>query len=448
MKRILCRSLCLTLALVMVLTLASCEKKDDFTGVADRLVDVDDMPSPTEDPAAFLKLNAQNTLAVLEKRYEASPLAALAKIEAASGRLDLSLAGGGTIGGVSASLAFDRTAGRARLDASLESGGGDLSVGLYADGDFVGLYIPDFLGEGFFGFSPTGIYEQASGSALGELMGDEVLSALKEAEEMMASARTAPKLSREELEKRGDQLLSQLFSSAVLTVEKESVRRDGVEDDGCVVALEMDSAAMADLLERTYELFPEISMDDETRRSIADLRASGVRCRAELMADGYLVSVDLTFTDTTGSEGAVSVNFFDDSAESVAITGSEGSVTVRSLAETDGGGWSHTLTVDNNGESATVSTTYGGDGKLSVSLASPGRNGGFSGDLKITDAGFTLDEVSVTSDNATKAIPLTVTFTAGGTVEKPTDTKNIFSLDETELRSLLLTAYMALGLTV
>lgn len=442
MKRILCRSLCLTLALVMVLTLASCKKKDDFTGVADRLVDVDDMPSPTEDPAAFLKLNAQNTLAVLEKRYEASPLAALAKIEAASGRLDLSLAGG-----VSASLAFDRTAGRARLDASLESGGGDLSVGLYADGDFVGLYIPDFLGEGFFGFSPTGIYEQASGSALGELMGDEVLSALKEAEAMIASARTAPKLSREELEKRGDQLLSQLFSSAVLTVEKESVRRDGVEDDGCVVSLEMDSAAMADLLEKTYELFPEISMDDETRQSIADLRASGVRCRAELMADGYLVSVDLTFTDTTGSEGAVSVNFFDDSAESVAITGPEGSVTVKSLAETDNGGWSHTLTVDNNGESATVTTSYG-DGKLSVSLASPGRNGGFSGDLKITDAGFTLDEVSVTSDNATKAIPLTVTFTAGGTVEKPTDTKNIFSLDETELRSLLLTAYMALGLTV
>ena len=435
------RLICLALALALALSLGACGKKGGFMGVADLLVSVEQMPSPEKDPAGFLRLNMKNTCDALKKRYAESPLAALAGVRADSGAFSLTLADTEERGALTAGLTFDRKAGRISLNAVTGQG----VVRLYADPEFFGVSLPEVLGQEYYGFKPADIYEQASGSALGALMEEDTMASLKELEGLLDGVRSAPRISQEEAEKRLDKAFDELLAASDVAVERATVQYGEQKTDGCMITVDTDGAAVAACWEKIGDIFPGLKAALAGSGADTDsLDSPAVKCRGSFAANGCLISVSFTFTGPDTSQTALEANFFAENGETFTFTQKEEAVTLKSRPLTGESGWSHTLTLEKAGESAVLTTTYE-QGKVSLSLVSPKKSGGVSGDLHITDSGFSFDNTSVTSDGQTRSDPLTVSFTAGGSVEKPTDTVNIFSLDEAELTALLIKAYTALG---
>lgn len=442
MKKITYRLLCLALALSLALALAACGKTGDAENVDSQNTEREG-PDPTEDPRAFLEYNAKNTAQELEARWEGHPLSILPGLNADSGTLDVSLTREGKSGGLTASLCFDRKAGCMRLDAALKSGIINLSAAAYADGEFIGVSCSDLLSDdAFYGCAPTGLSEQAEGSPLAQLLGDDVLEILAQIDAVQEQMRSGPVPGREDLEDRCNQLADAVLAAADLTVESKTVDRDGVQSDGVVLTADMDGEDMKTVLDKFQELFPEFSTAleaaGEEQEDLRDLVSPDIRCRTEFVTDGCLISIIFTFNDTDGSEGAVTLSFFDQGGESLVISGPGGSMTVRSQVRSDETGWSHSLTADDGEVTASLTTEYR-DSQLSVRFTSPEENVGLTCGLAATETGFTVDNVNVTADNVTRNIPVTVTYTPGASVSRPENTKNLFALSEQELTDLIAT---------
>ena len=432
LKTCIYRLLCLALALALALSLGGCGKKGGFFGVADLLVSADRMPSPEKDPAGFLRLNAVNTLEALKARYAGSPLAALAGVRADSGVLSLTL--GDAQDRLTVSLSFDRAAGRLGLDAA-----GSIHTRLYADPDFFGVSLPEITGGTYYGFAPADVYSRASGSVLGGLLGEEVLTSLKELEGLLDGARSAPSTDPEETEKRLERAFNELISASQVTVERSAVQYGDKKNDGCILTVDTAGAAASAFQETLQELFPALKA--APWEDGADFSPAG--CRAVFVANGCLLSLTLELTGVDGSRRDLALELFAESGETLTLTRDGETVTLQSRPTAGENGWSHTLTL-NRGDTATVLTTaYEGD-SVSLSLEGPETSLRLSGELHVTDSGFTFENGEIVSGQTASAQPLSVSFTAGGAVEKPTDTADIFSLDEAALSSLLIKVYTAL----
>ena len=433
------RLLCLALALALALTLGGCGKKGGFLGVADLLADGAEMPSPDKDPAGFLWVNGQNTLAALKDRYAGSPLAALGDLRAESGVLSLQAAQGQAPGAVSAKISFDRRAGRIGLEAATVRG----RVLLYADSGFFGVSLPEITGGSFYGFAPEDVFERASDSALGALLEEDALASLKELEGLLDAARAAPGPSPEEAEKCLKEALRELLDAAQVTVEPSTVAFGGQETDGCILTVEADSAAMAAFRERLGRVFPGLEAALASYGADAGAASPAAPCRGVFVANGCLTSLSLSFPGGDGSTSEIALDFFTEQGETLTLTRAGETAVLKSRPSDKQDRWSHTLTLERGGAISVLSTALDGD-QLTLSLDSPQKSGSISGALRVTDSGFTFDNALIRSGGASSG-PLTVSFAAGGSVEKPTDTVDIFSLSETELSALLVQAYTALS---
>ena len=434
------RLLCLALALALALTLGGCGKKGGFLGVADLLADGAEMPSPDKDPAGFLWVNGQNTLDALKDRYAGSPLAALGDLRAESGVLSLQAAEGQALGAVSAKISFDRRAGRIGLEAATGRG----RVLLYADSGFFGVSLPEITGGSFYGFAPEDVFERASGSALGALLEEDALASLKELEGLLDAARAAPGIpGPEEAEKCLKEALRELLDAAQVTVEPSTVAFGDQETDGCILTVEADSAAMAAFRERLGRVFPGLEAALASYGADADAASPAAPCRGVFVANGCLTSLSLSFPGGDGSTSEIALDFFTEQGETLTLTRAGETAVLKSRPVGGQDRWSHTLTLERGGAISVLSTALDGD-QLTLSLDSPQKSGSISGALRVTDSGFTFDNAYIRSGGASSG-PLTVSFAAGGNVEKPTNTVDIFSLSETELSALLVQAYTALS---
>ncbi len=432
MKTCINRLLCLTLVLALALSLGGCGKMDGFLGAADLLVSAADMPSPENDPAGFLRLNAVNTIEAVKARYAGSPLAALAGIRADAGVLTLTW--GETRERLTAALTFDRTAGRIGVEAA----GGGLHARLYADPDFFGVSLPEIAGGTYYGFAPADVYSRASNSALGGLMGEDVLTALKELESLLDAARSASPPDPKEAEKRLENAFEELFSASQVNVERSAIQYGDQKTDGYILTVDAAGAAVSAFQQALREIFPALTAGPS--ENSADAPAG---CRTVFAANGFLVSATLEFTGGDGSRWGLALELFTENGETLTLTRSGETVTLMSRPVPGENGWSHTLTLQKGGQTSVLTTAYEKD-NVALSLAAPEKSLRVSGELHVTEDGFTLDNASVASGRPASVRPLTASFAASGPVEKPTDTVDIFSLDEAALSSLLIRAYKAM----
>lgn len=461
------RVLTLLLVLALALSIGACGKKadDEGGGDGDLAVNLAAQPSPTEDPAGFLRFNAHNTATRLAERYAGSPFEAMASSAARSGVLRFTLGTveeyGMELGG---ELTYDVEAGKLRLDATLASGDALLDASAYIGTDFVAVSSQELLGDTlFYGVTPYDLYGQFSSGAFAGYMGEEAQEALRALDAALEELRGLELPDSDALAARYEELFDELIEAMDLTGEETTVELDGQSLDGYSISGELDSEDMAGLMEKyggealsdptLVKLAALSGWEAELDRthaefdeSLEDLRASGVRCRVTFIsAGGLLTSVSVDLTDTDGTQIGITADLLRDDMISGQIATDGDITTYTSVVSTDNG-YSHVLTVTaQDGSAITLSTLWGKDGILKADVVTPDETSGISAKLTADDAGFTLSDLSVTEAGSTTSLPLTLAYTPTATVETPAGTVNLTTLSEEELSSVTLRALMKLS---
>lgn len=465
------RILVVLLALALALSLAACEKDTAPDGGRDAegLADLDDMPSPTQDPAGFLSYNAANTEALLSERYAGSPLVAIAKAAAPSGRFDLRIdPEDGSDEALEGSLVYDLETKELRLDASLASGKTSFSASAYIDPDFIGVSSEQLFGDGiFYGFTPYDLYGQVSGSAFASYMDSETVEALHILDSMLEELQKIEIPDRDTLKGQYEDSLREYIDAVDLTGRKTTVELDGKSLEGYSITADMDSEAMADIMERYYEavvsapvmealsniaaaygeeLDPD-AMRAELDKSVDAIRESGVRARVEFVnAGGYLAGLSVSVMDSEGEELRATADLL--SGDMISGEIASGGQTVRfiSSVSSDGDGYDHTLTLTGQDGDAVKLITEWADDVLQMRFEGPEQEYmGLRAHLTADNEGFTLSNILLNENNVSTSLPLSVTYTPNTTVEAPGETVNLFDLTEDEIGAIALHVMMALS---
>ncbi len=467
MKSIVNKLLAVMLALVLVLSLAACgDKENNDNGKdtddphADNISDI----TPSKDPAGYISAAASATMADLAERYSGSPIAALSKLSGSSGSATFSLSASqdGETVALGGNLGFDMDAGKLLLEASIGYMGESIDAGLYLDKDYLGVSVPMLLGEGaYYGFVPHDLYDQVSGSALGQYMDEESLEAFKEIDKMLESFSG---IDPSDMEKYSEEL-EKLFRDFAASIEL-TANADG---DGWVISGTVTVDQIADL----YEDIMDVVLDSSALGALSDIAASsgesvdieGMRSQIseslqELRDTGgkldvnYYISGDkltkivlVPQGDNVPEGNNITVDLGDKITVSVLSEGSD-TVTLTSEVKSDKGSYKHTLTMTADGETMTVAADWT-DNRLDLSMTTNGETLlSLTGDFGVSEDGFYLTGGKLTADGMDgEALGLEVKYTSGGTVETPANLNNIFTMSEQELTDLILSIASLAGLT-
>lgn len=467
MKHTAKRIFALILSLAMALSLAACSGSEGGGGSggkeSGRLTPV--VKSPKDDPAGYLAMALENTVNELKDRYAGSPLAALAGVldtsgtVAVSGEIDTD---DGYVAIDDLSLAYDLENKSFLLNLEAASYGMEISGGACLTPDFLGVSFPLLTGnDDYYGIKPRDIGRQLKSSFLWEYAQDEInTSDLDQIDEMLDLLWDSEFIDIDKLIKDSQALGTDFIKDLDVDYEEDTVELDGKDVDGYVFTATVDSDDLAKLMEKIYDMMLEMPMwdtlvelgkitgedfdmddlqammDDALNDALDDIRSEDLRLDISYyVADKKVVSM-------SGRELEYgvdySVNFFDDGD----ITGSiEYDYEEFSFAShvSDRGGYTHEITLSYDGETMTVSAQWDGD-DLSLDIDVPYEDpASLTCGLKVTKKGFELSNLVFDDGDYYDYVelPLTITYTAGGSVSTPRNTNNLLTLDEQELRDLI-----------
>ncbi len=429
---------------------------------------VEDIPSPTADPAGYLLYAMDGTAARLRERYGGAPLAAVAEAAASSGRFDLHY--GPEDGGdaaFSGSLTFDGKARTARLDGELSTGMDDLSGSLYLSPDFAGLSSEALFGDGaFYGAMPRGLYGQAAASALSELLGRAALNALRPVDEVLDALDEAPVPDGRALREGTEARFRDLVSVMALTSQRTSVDLDGRGAEGTLITGDLDGGALGDLTalwREAVEASPALSAlrklcalaegdgaflsESWFLRTEEALRASGARVRVEFVtAEGLLCAVGVSILEEDGALTRLGVELLTGESVTGFLTSGGQTLTFQSDVASGPEGYRHTLSAaEAEGGSLQLTVTWREEALELRLRDGTGREAALRGTLAAGREGFTLSDIVLEEDGSARALPLRLAYTPGASVEAPGDTVDLFALTGEELEALAKQAEEAMG---
>lgn len=457
----------LILALALAAGVSACGKRDaEEDGVeTDSIYDISNQPSPTQDPAGFLRFNAASTASRLWEECSGLPISAIAGRMSDSGVFTFTVGSKEDYGfSLDGTLAYDVRAGEARADASLGSGEGSVSVSAFLGRDHIGVSSPELFGDGsFYGFAPYGLYGQISGSVFEPLISPGALDAVAALDAVLDALRGLELPDLQELRRLHAAFFDDVITSMDLTGERTRAEQDGQAPEGYTITGDMDSVAMAELLEKygaellssplisslgpflaavSGDSFDPDGARDELDRQIAVLRGSGARCRVVFAtAGGYLTGFSACLTDRDGTESSVSVDFSGGGLVSGRLCSGDDAADFVSQVS----GNTHSLTVTYGlGGTMSLSTRWDGQA-MELGFEAPNTVVCLRSALAMDGDGFTVPDILVSRDGVSVSVPLTLSYTPGATVEPPTDTIDLFRLSEGELQAIALRAAMALA---
>lgn len=462
MKHTAKRIFVLFLALVMALSLAACSDSKDGGGNDkddDRVTPV--VKSPKDDPAGYLAMAMENTVNEVKDRYKGSPLAAIAGVldtsgtVAISGELD-------TDEGYAAiddlSLAYDLEKKAFLLNLDMTSAGIELTGGACLSPDFVGISFPLLTGkDDYYGIKPRDLTKQLKSSFLWEAIQDEVSTEeLEQMDQMLDLMWDSEFIDVDKLMNEAQSLGTDFIKGLDPDYEEGTVELDGKDVDGYVFTATVDSNDLAGMMEKIYDIVLDMpiwdtlvemskiygeELDKNELAAMVDEALDEIR-REDLrldvtyyVADQKVVSVSIYERE---SRTDITLDYFDGGD----ITGTVETERVDfefASHVSDRNGYTHEISITSDGETMTVAAKWDGS-KLSLDVNIPYEEPmSLTCGLKTTKKGFELSDL-VYDDGYSYdhlELPLTLTYTAGGSVSMPRNTNNLLTLNEDELRELI-----------
>ncbi len=471
MKHTIKRIFALILALTMALSLAACSESEGGGGSggkesgkeSGRLTPV--VKSPKDDPAGYLAMALENTVNDLKGRYAGSPLAALAGVLDTSGTVAVSGEIDTDDGYVSIddlSLAYDLENKSFLLNLDVTSAGIELTGGACLTPDFLGVSFPLLTGsDDYYGIKPRDIGRQLKSSFLWEYAQDEISTGdLDQIDEMLDLFWDSEFIDIDKFIKDSQALGTDFIKDLDVDYEEDTVELDGKDVDGYVFTATVDSDDLANLMEKIYDMILEMPMwdtlvelgritgedfdrddlqaimDDALDEALDGIRSEDLR----LSISYYVADKKVVSMSAREREYGIdySVNFFDGGDITGTVESEDNAISFASHVS-DRNGYTHEITLSSDGETMTIAAQWDGD-DLSLDVDVPYEDPmSLTCGLKITKKGFELS--NLVFDNGDYydylELPLTVTYTAGGSVSTPRNTNNLLTLDEQELRDLI-----------
>lgn len=467
------RLLALLLAMVMVFSLAACGDSDDGgeggkggSGTnSDRVTPV--VKSPKDDAAGYLAMALENTYIELAQRYAGSPLAAILGALDTTGQVSLSGkidTSDGTVNLKDLSLEYDLDKKVFILSMDAASSGLQLTAGACVSPDFVGVSFPILLGDDdYYGVKPQDLTSQLKGSFLWDTMKDEVSTEdLEQIDEMLDILWDTQIFDLEALKSGIQDIGTDYMKGLDLDYDEDTVELDGKDVDGYVFTATVTSDDLLDMMDQIYDVILDMPIWDtllkmselSTGRKITkkELRAMLDESLDEVMdqladvdleveatyyvADGKVVSMESTSKVDTQTV-SVSVDFFDDGAITGTIAAQGEKIRFSSEVESKRGSYVHEIRLVSDGETVAITTEWDGE-EFSLSAEVPYEDPmSITCGLSTTKKGFTIEDLRVQYDGADVTLPLTMEYTAGGSVSTPRNTNNLLTLNEKELTEII-----------
>lgn len=457
------RALSLVLALMLLFSVAACDKGgDDGDDEGGSLFDT---ISAKKDPGKYLDAAIKATVSDLESRYSGSPIAALSKLTGTSGAVEFNMSAqqDGESAEIGGTANFDLEAGRLLLDAYIGYMDQRIDASLYGDKDYIGISVPMLTGDqAYYGFVPHDLYDQVSNSIFADMLEEEDLQVLRQLDELMDAMSDVDASSAvKELEDRISKIADDFSKSFELTAEAETITVNGKSQDGWVVSTTVTPDQIADLysavLDAVFDLMDsdslsgimstvgdlgELNDSREELESYADeLRElDGTIDVLFYIADGSLIRVTLVPSGQS-DENCITLDFYENDSVTFTVSAvDEEPAIIQSSVKSGRGSYEHVLTVTSDGQTVTISADWK-DNHLSLTAAMDGQTAiSLDGEFGVSSDGFYLNDCTLYTDDGStsQSIDLDLKYTSGGAVTTPMGLNNIFTMDEQDLMGLIM----------
>lgn len=238
--------------------------------------------------------------------------------------------------------------------------------------------------------------------------------------------------------------------------EEDTVELDGKDVDGYVFTAAVDSGDLAGMMEKIYDIVLEMPMwdtlaelgrlygeelDKNDLAAMLDEALDEIRSE-DLQLDYTYYVTDKKVVSMTCSEREsgmdVSVNYYDggDITGIISVNGRQVEFASR-VSSRDG--YTHEFTLTADGETMTVAAKWDGS-RLSLDIDIPYEEPmSLTCGLKTTKKGFEISDLVYDDGYAYDhlELPLTLKYTAGGSVSTPRNTNNLLTLNEEEIQDLI-----------
>ncbi len=450
---------------------------------------------PVKEPVDYLNDAITITANALEERYSGSPIYAISKSmeDASSAAMSVSLSGTdpdmGDVG-ISGTVYSDPDAAKFLFDGSVSVDSESIGAQVYYNDNFIGVGCPELFGnDTVYGLRLSNIADQIKNSSLASLMGvdeesfEESIEGLDEIDALLETINNPDGDSLDTTMEKLVDIMLDPNSNIDFTVEEGEVSVGGKTEDGYIFTGTITSQMISDMVSDVVDILKSNglvtalldfaaeysedaadieSMWDDLDSAIESIKESGLtETITYYVCDCTVVSYTSAITvDGSDDEITISVNYFDGDDNTVSMnvtsTGSDTedmpSCTMKSVVDSSGGNYNHTLTMsaESSGEiiTETIETAFGSNGDLTsnVTMEVDGETIGMTLDGNLTAAdhdGFTLSNgtFSVNVDGEQISLNFSISGENGVSVPEPSSTKNIFELPESELMDLLYTIY-------
>lgn len=491
MKKAITRILALLLALMMVFSLAACGESDggkdgDNKGSNkenDRVTPV--VKNPKDDPAGYLAMALENTMNDLAERYSGSPLLAVANLIDTKGTVKVSgdvRVDNTTVNIKDISVGYDLNKKTFLVSADVAAQGMEVEGGIVFSPDFLGVSFPMLLGDStYYGFKPKDLRKQLENSPLYDALGGNLSNYDWEQIDLLDNLLDilwdSEYIDIDKMVSEMESLSMDYIKDLDVDYEEDSFKVDGKKVDGYVFTATITSKDLAKVMEKMFDVMLDMPMW-ETLQKIAELGGEELdmddlydqiddilrdirRENFEIEVTYYVADEKVVKTQSVYDEYdmEITIDFYDDGNITADVDFDGASLTVTSVVESGKKGYTHTITMVNNGDgwdenSTTISCEWDGE-DLELTLANVRRDGNYGYDESITitcglstsKKGFTLEDLTMTQDyyypyydekyHDKIDIPLTIEYTSGGSVSVPKNTKNILEMSEKELQELM-----------